>query len=450
MRNQVLSIDLGSAYTKIAFRNGSDADSVLVHDIPLAPRDLTFCVPSVVANVRRDSKDNWIIGSPAASQLPGPAVRIYRNWKAALFREESTAGPRDEKSTEVPEISQSDATAVALHFFSAIRRMLQDMRFEIDITTLPVRVCIPKFSNFEASEQRITDVLKQADLTPSTSRPALGEPEANALGILSRGWNKTHIPRGVDFQPQPSRSPNLPAMLKVPGLLQALHEVSGYYGVLVIDIGAFTTDFGYVRFDTSRATELNKPTIVQISHPIGIRDLDWAVFNKLPDEAQHAIRKNVSTSEWESIKPALYNGGEAAVRNPRGGVVYLGRGREKKTIQDEVTAFAERIWNLRSRFCETETNTSGVIHAQALTGGGSMIPTVRDALTNRVQVTKGIPLRDLLIELPASATVQGGAGMPNSRQIEAYKRETQELVRGGSAIGGASVFFEEFEAVRRR
>lgn len=434
---RVVSIDLGSAYTKIAFRDGWNAQSVLMHDLPLATKELTFCVPSVVVKVTRGTQEKWLIGAAAASQLPGEGITIYRNWKASLFRE----GPVAANAQTGSDLSETESVQVAIEFFSSLRAAIGERRLERDLSTLPVRICIPKFGNFVVAEQRVGEILRQAGWTPAEQRLAMAEPEANALGIMSRGSNKTWLPKPMDFQPLPGRCPNLPAMLQAPGLLQALHSMTGYYGVLVIDIGAFTTDFGFVRFDASFADDsLNRPAITQQSYPVGIRNLDRAVFSRLSTEVQHAIREHASTADWESLKPALYKGEEVAIRNPRGGVLYLGKNREGKMVKDTVIAFAERIWELRSRFCEAMVN--GQIHAQTLTGGGSMIPTVRNTLTSRVKVANGIPVRDLLDD---PALRRRSAAPPSQTEIEAHARQTRELVRGGSAIGGASVFFESLE-----
>src|SRR5689334_17767535 len=92
MRNrEIVSIDLGSGYTKISVRQGWDARTMLLDDLPLAPREQTFCLPSVVAMVQRPGDNRWVIGSEAAALKPGAGVHIFRNWKASLFRAASTS-----------------------------------------------------------------------------------------------------------------------------------------------------------------------------------------------------------------------------------------------------------------------------------------------------------------------------------------------------------------------
>ena len=92
MRNgQVLAIDLGSAYTKIAVRQGWNVNAMLIRGTALSDgaADEDYCIPSVVARVR----GNWIAGADAANQVRGPGVEVYRNWKAGLFASGASGEP---------------------------------------------------------------------------------------------------------------------------------------------------------------------------------------------------------------------------------------------------------------------------------------------------------------------------------------------------------------------
>jgi hypothetical protein len=72
MKNRtVLSVDLGSAYTKLAIRRDWHDESQLLRDLPLATPEVDFCVPSVVTRVERPGGTEWLTGSAAASTPPG-------------------------------------------------------------------------------------------------------------------------------------------------------------------------------------------------------------------------------------------------------------------------------------------------------------------------------------------------------------------------------------------
>jgi hypothetical protein len=242
------------------------------------------------------------------------------------------------------------------------------------------------------------------------------------------------MPKGMDFMRLPDRSMHLPQMVKSRQMLTSLKNMKGCYTVLVMDIGAYTTDFGLVRFDTTFNTDLlNRPQIIQASYPAGIGDLDAAVFNELSKEKQVAIR-GLSTSDWEKRKPALYRGEEVALPDPRGGIVKIGRGRDAAILKEKITSFSERIWELRNKFLGRVS--AGQIHCHALTGGGSLIPGITDRITSLIAAEVGKLQPDLL---GALENLDLTSADPHS---EAYRVKSRELMRGGSAVGGASVFFE--------
>src|SRR5690242_4923549 len=85
MQNRaILSIDLGSAYTKISIRRDWNDRATLVRRLSVAQSgEEDFCVPSAVAHVARASR--WLIGTDAANLVPGPGVELFLNWKASLF-----------------------------------------------------------------------------------------------------------------------------------------------------------------------------------------------------------------------------------------------------------------------------------------------------------------------------------------------------------------------------
>ena len=199
MKNRlVVCVDFGSSYTKVAIRMGWDGFTVLADNWPMASEELTFCIPSVVAKVRRGSESEWLVGVDAANQPPGEDVTIYRNWKATLFEEL----PHD---ANVAAAQSSTLSAfnpeVGVAFFSALRRALRERSSLLERDDIPVRVCIPKFGSVALAETRLASVLEQSGLLPATPRPTVFEPESNALGILSRGNNTTWLPKPVNFMP---------------------------------------------------------------------------------------------------------------------------------------------------------------------------------------------------------------------------------------------------------
>ena len=71
MKNRtLLSIDLGSAYTKLAIRRDWHDESQLLRDLPLATPEVDFCVPSVVTRVEGSGGREWLTGAKAAARPP--------------------------------------------------------------------------------------------------------------------------------------------------------------------------------------------------------------------------------------------------------------------------------------------------------------------------------------------------------------------------------------------
>jgi hypothetical protein len=228
-------------------------------------------------------------------------------------------------------------------------------------------------------------------------------------------------------------------MLEPEGLLQALRRMSGSFGVLVIDIGGFTTDFGYVEFDTSFASDdWHRPRIVQQSYELGIRELDQAIYDSLDEGAQREIRQ-LSPSEWDALKIDLYRGVPVTLGSAAGRPRTIG-GEDGGRTGEALRSFADRVIAVRDTFIRDHVR--GPIDAQTLTGGGSMIAPLHRAVVRALAADEDTRVYDLLDDDEPRRTLASRGGRVDEGAVEARARRNQELVRGGSAIGGSSVFFE--------
>lgn len=442
MRNRrILSIDLGSAYTKIAVRPDWNAEANLLHDLPLATPDVDFCIPSVVARIERGGAATWSIGARAAAEVPGDGVTLYRYWKARLFSPEpGTEAARDEMGSSFAADGRDDAEQVAVHFFRELRESLERSPFADALHECTVRVCVPKMEASEDADALLAGILGRSGWRPARGRTTVYEPESNACGVFTRGRNATWFPPRVSFTPSEGRSLQLRDMLEPEGLLEAFRRVAGSFGVLVIDIGGFTTDFGYVEFDTSfSSASWQRPTIVQQSYELGIRELDHAIFHILGDEARQVVQ-HLSSGEWDEVKSRLYHGETVTLEAPGGGRVTIGGDGDLERMAGVVREFAARVIRVRDRFCQSHVR--GPINAQTLTGGGAMISSIRQAISRELGSDERTHVHDLLDEAEPERTLTLRGSRFDGNDVEARARRNLELVRGASAIGGCSVFFE--------
>lgn len=438
MKNRrLVSIDLGSAYTKVAIRRDWNAESDLLRDLPLASDEVDFCVPSVVARVEAQGDTRWIIGADAAAQAPGDGVSIFRYWKARLFATGSPAQvSRDQMGQSTEAYGSEDYELVATQFFRGLRESLERSPYGEEIASSAVRVCVPRIDVADM-DGRVGRILDAAGWRPAHGRVTVYEPESNACGMFTRGRNATWYPPAAPFTPRAGRSLHLMKMLEPEGLLQALRRMSGSFGVLVIDIGGFTTDLGYVQFDTSfSSNDWHRPRIVQQSYELGIRELDQAIYDSLDEDAQRAIRQ-LSPSEWDALKVDLYRGAPVTIADERGRPRRIGDA-EKTT--EALRHFANRLIGVRDTFLRDHVR--GPINAQTLTGGGSMIAPLHAAVVQALATDEAARVYDLLDEQEPRRTLSQRGGGVREQEVEARARRNQELVRGGSAIGGSSVFFE--------
>ncbi|HEX6037335.1 hypothetical protein [Longimicrobium sp.] len=437
MKNRrLVSIDLGSAYTKVAVRRDWNGESDLLRDLPLASDEVDFCVPSVVARVDARGGTRWVIGSAAAEQAPGDGVRIYRYWKARLFSTDPRGHVRRDEMGQSPhaDAGDDDYERIAVEFFRGLRESLEQSPYGADIASSAVRVCVPRIDAPDM-DARVGGILHAAGWRPAHGRVTVYEPESNACGMFTRGRNATWYPPAAPFTPRAGRSLHLVKMLEPEGLLQALRRMAGSFGVLVIDIGGFTTDFGYVEFDTSFSTDdWHRPAIIQQSYELGIRELDQAIYDSLDEDAQREIRA-LSPAEWDALKVDLYRGVPVTLGSRR-----IGGGEDAGRTTEALRAFAERVIAVRDTF--RRDYVRGPINAQTLTGGGSMIAPLHQAVVQALATDEDARVYDLLDEHEPRRTLDGRGGTVREEEIQARARRNQELVRGGSAIGGSSVFFE--------
>lgn len=409
MRKNVICIDFGNSYTKVGVRPNYTGTSYLARGLSISQEDEElgqgFCIPTIVA--QRDMPGRPVahaFGEAAAGIVPGPHVAVYRNWKPKLLATPTGRTPQGDTWRDV-----------ATRFFAALRQELVDAA--PDTEHLPARVCIPLVSLAEAEAQKrlMTEVLASAGWPLASQTPVIHEPVANTWGVVTEGYNHTWIPnRGPQV-----RCINLHEMLRNRKLFNSLRHATlrgslsdFQYTVLVIDIGAYTTDCGLVVLDGGVVEDdYPCPGVIHQSFEMGIKELDQDIYAHSSADAQIGIA-NMSTREWESLKTRLYGGNDVAVRID--GVVGKTIRIDASPVSGCISNFAERVLQCCDRFLATH-HSSGCVNDVVLTGGGMRISLVSDVMIDAVR-TGRIKAAHIL---PADAN--------------------HELARGASALGGASV-----------
>ncbi len=201
------------------------------------------------------------------------------------------------------------------------------------------------------------------------------------------------------------------------------------YRALVIDVGAFTTDFAVLTVDTG-----GKPAdssagagfgIVQHSVAYGVTDLDASVQGALPDDKRAALDA-LPRKDFSEFQVSAYTEGTGYRLADRR---VLGGDADRDAVQAGITDFANRLTDETTAFCQQLGPAS--MQELILTGGGSSIPAVRDALIAASRVA-------------GSAFVKTHApGLKKAKAGPLVDNLDERFARGASALGGASVYFEK-------
>jgi hypothetical protein len=334
-----------------------------------------------------------------------------------------------QKSSQ-PRVSSANVGTndVALQYFRWLRTFLEPLCKSPgipSISELPVRLCVPSFVQpmssvgSSAMQEKVLAILREAGFLLDENYPTVTEPFANAIGTLTEGRNKTWCPRpGL-------RDMHMPSMFGDGTFLKQIRNLTGQYVVLAVDVGAFTTDFAYLEFNTKEFED--RPQLADFSEPLGMEQLDREIQTVLSQE-KAAILGTLNLRDHENFKEIVYSG-KRVCRFPKFPGVSIGAGEEKKNIQDGIHSFGMRIAKQLDEFLSA--HEIGQINEVLLTGGGNLIPELRSTLRSHLE--KRGDQGKTRFHGYWNATELGD----NTNHKLDYR-----LVRAGSALGGASVYLD--------
>lgn len=474
MTERVFCIDVGSEYTKVGLRRDPSADGQLVNDTGI--EDTDFCYPSVIVVDRSGPAPVAEFGKKAAGRKASNGIEVTTNWKRLLF---TTPGPAEPGATPLETFLRSDdltrlagqhgvspaqigqlrqmvsaarelltstgvrpanrgqqqqdyAAALAHRFFHWLRQeVLRECKrlpsTGLNYADIPVRVTVPAFAygadvTTHPGCKLLTTALTNAGWRLHPTLPVVTEPYANAIGVLTEGRNSWAKGK-IDYRAMFARGPLITAG-KDPGKY-------GPYRAVVIDVGGYTTDLTLLtlRPDGLLATDLDRVfEVVQNSVPLGLSALDARVFAAIPPEKAAWLRGQ-AWQDFDGCRISLYT----EMKPVRSGTLGLigGSGPEGDAIRECVEQFARDLAVEVQKFLP-DFGGKGM-NELILTGGGAGIPAVR-----------------------AAALAAASAGGRSFIKVHApeLKKETGKLVnkldarftRGGTAVGGASLYFEPASA----
>jgi hypothetical protein len=484
----MLCIDFGNTYTKVALRKTVNDRSELLKDDSLVWDEFNFCVPTVAARFTEKSKTVWRFGEEI-HRLKGNErdLKVFRNWKPFFFdgdhaslvnqalpvlsgqasgAEEpppgitqvawnvmkSTLPKADLEKIEqklrgnelsegpaagIPDTTDMDYKELALGFFRWLHQFFDPIcrkRFNQCVRDIPVRISLPSFGSVAGAESLLDELLSETGWKPDETMPVIAEPRANAIGIFTEGQNRVN---------KKGTSPLYPPMFGQTGLYDRMRNAVVANGpptawALVADIGGYSTDFAMIGFDL---TELDasldgvidgRPRLAHNSWPLGITDLDRMVGERLREEKRLRLNRIIedhNQQRLETFHSRLYGGeGRFATRE----AIFGDSERERADIDIAIQDFGKTVADHATQFLEIHQYDR--IDDLILTGGGMMIPAVREAICHRLKL---FGVRFVHLYNPAGA-----------KSISSIRTHgvDPKLTRGATAIGGASVFFDFAES----
>ena len=471
MVERVFCVDFGSAYTKVALRRDPQARGELVACADIAE----LWAPTVVAADWSTGEARLDFGYKAAGIKPGGPIKVYTDFKKDLFStavDASGPPPLDAllQSEEFAALAakynvlpsqvaglrmmtgaaraivggagdrvgttearrQDEAKRVAYHYFKWLRERVMDACGTLPATGLkyadiPLRVTVPVLGEGGDPAQH-PGCLRLREALGSTGwklddRLFVSEPESNAVGILTQASNALTKKQKINLGEMFGKGPLITVLKGDP------HHPT--YRALVIDVGAFTTDFaalsvdtGGTAFDTSAGAAFG---VTQHSVRLGVTNLDASVRAALPTEKQ-GLLDGLPRKDFEEFQFSAYT--EGIGYRPSGARVAIGGDADRDAVQTALAAFSKRLVDEVTAFCEQLQPAS--MQELILTGGGNNIPTVRDTLLHAA--TQFGDQQIVKTHAPGIRRVKGGP--PVDKLDDNY-------TRGGSALGGASIYFEK-------
>lgn len=425
MKTPTISIDLGASYTKVAYRRALERygrQQFASADAEVAMVEGTATIPSIMIQTD-DRRRPWVAGSDAAKMTPSRKMKVFANWKSALYSSEF-----DAKKVEL--------VLVAKEFFAWLLEGIT--KLGVNCENCRVRVTIPALRRIEEHKEALVQCIRLSGWPDDIE--VVVEPRANLIGVLSAGRNVVSATGQISYQPTFG-------VLGSRELRYVFDEIRRYaqgnrrkrdMQIAVVDFGSFTLDVAKQTLDLKVVDHDVFPLqdVSANSWEVGvIGDIDRCLDELF--EAHGVDGQSLSFEVKESAKAALYSGREYAI--PKGRIVLGGSDNDKAKVGSAIGEYCQKAWsNIRSR-CED----SEVV---VLTGGGTCIPQVREYFEDKLE-RAGVANIVVFSVSNTSEPAKRGSGLCD------WQSTGEGLGRLATALGGASIaygFRPDEECLRRQ
>jgi molecular chaperone DnaK (HSP70) len=402
----VVGIDLGSSYTKLAFRKAMHVSSKAVHEqARMVPVGGAVLIPSLVVDTK-DDKTPWICGNKAYKLKPKSHWQVHDGWKQALFRAQANE-------------QRLQAKRVAVVYLQYLRVCLEQANI-LKTQHVVTRVALPALEAVDHALEALREAFVEVVWRGSVE--FVQEPAANVVGTLSGGRNvltRFGTPNlGSMIGPHGDAGPCFPDLFNMINAWVLQKAGPETTNIVVVDVGGFTLDIAQMKVDKKLLAYEGKLSDAcrTVSYDLGVSGLLDA--NGIQALArQKGVELHALEHETRALLRAnVYNGVPYVITK---GATHIAFGKtkdDKALITAACDGFSEAICKkLSGELCE-----NAIV---VLTGGGSAIRRVEAAVRTHVEAVGG---RCLLARGDVSSAVNADA-------------DDELLGRCATALGGASI-----------
>ena len=346
-------------------------------------------------------------------------------------------------------------------YFKWLRRSVESMCHRAGLDGLDgqrVRITRPALSGAGRADMLLVEMLEEAgwEMHTAARTRTLAEPLANAVGVFSDGRDSVLRNRGAPASHDPGmfQGSGLLAQMR----LRLLGGGDSEPHAQIVDVGGFTTDCGLLTFQLDALYEtLEGYDSSQVRHqsfPMGVADLDRMVLDAFDSQSRDQLGElfnDARQTRLEDFHGKVYGiGHDLDGRNDsawseagENGLYSLkrrriGKGADAHAVRERFEQFGRQVADEVSGFLGGHDDA---IHDLILTGGGMRIPEVRRAVACELRPF-GVRTTHMYWASVRPGQSEHEDWGDDTDAASRHRRLDRNLLRGATALGGASVCFD--------